>query len=646
MHGIEALRPGKDVPMPYGNFSLRSLARVSVGLPVAVGLLMTLTHCAEVLVGDKPIVVPEEVRKEYCIQGEQALLLSDVLSGAQALTSDISASDCSDANGGHFETWHVFADQTETVIVVAESDFDNLMRLVQLEDIKQTPDGYDVEVRIVAENDDQGKNDSRARVAATLEEGKDYLLILSGFNEDETGPYDLETSPTPSLPPPPATGSINVNVASTGESPDSYTVTLGGAKAKAVPANGTATYVQIITGQYAVELSVPGNCTVVGANPETTIVGVDQSATANFSVECSECITADDCLQGGECTVTVCAEGGVCGTQTAEDGTGCEYNAGAGQCTGGTCGPTTCPPCVDDEPTDCMEPFCPVGSTACSARPRPLDSDCATSGEDGKCDSSGNCVECNVPSQCTEDGNACTAPSCINHQCGQSNVPDGTACSGGAGSCQAGVCESLTGTIEVAATLSAVGNGGDKGYTVLIDSVSRGTIGPGTPVSYGGFTVGSHNVLLQGIDGDCYVTDTDLQTVNVTAGGTAVASFEVRCDPVAPQLLDIDHQLITLDECGLPGSTFRYSVDYYDGDGDVTPSGTRVFVDIVWSAGGTQSYESDGAFNSVTGNGFTGAVQAYNCLEHGSSSYADVTVTIWDASGRASNPQTTRVPRP
>ena len=125
-----------------------------------------------------------------------------------------------------------------------------------------------------------------------------------------------------------------------------------------------------------------------------------------------------------------------------------------------------------------------------------------------------------------------------------------------------------------------------------------------------------------------------------------MASFEVRCDPVAPQLLDIDHQLITLDECGLPGSTFRYSVDYYDGDGDVTPSGTRVFVDIVWSAGGTESYESDGAFNSVTGNGFTGAVQAYNCLEHGSSSYADVTVTIWDASGRASNPQTTRVPRP
>jgi len=144
------------------------------------------------------------------------------------------------------------------------------------------------------------------------------------------------------------------------------------------------------------------------------------------------------------------------------------------------------------------------------------------------------------------------------------------------------VCESLTGTIEVRATLSAVGNGGDKSYTVLIDSVSRGTIGPGTPVSYGGFPVGSHNVLLQGIDGD----------------------------------------------------------------GDVTPSGTRVFVDIVWSAGGTQSYESDGAFNSVTGNGFTGAVQAYNCLEHGSSSYADVTVTIWDASGRASNPQTTRVPRP
>ena len=111
--------------------------------------------------------------------------------------------------------------------------------------------------------------------------------------------------------------------------------------------------------------------------------------------------------------------------------------------------------------------------------------------------------------------------------------------------------------------------------------------------------------------------------------------------------MGIDNQLVTLNQCGIPNtSTFQYSVDYSDGDGDVTPSDTRVFVEIRWSNGGTQSYESESQFNNVSGDGFTGAVQALNCLSFGSATYADVTMTIWDASGRASNPLTTRIPKP
>lgn len=116
--------------------------------------------------------------------------------------------------------------------------------------------------------------------------------------------------------------------------------------------------------------------------------------------------------------------------------------------------------------------------------------------------------------------------------------------------------------------------------------------------------------------------------------------------PNAPVLTGIETALITLNECGLPGSTFEYKVDYTDPDGDVTSDGTRVFVYGLFSNGPAFSYESPGPFNIVSGNGFTGSVSAFNCLQFGPAIWVDITITIHDAIGHVSNSLTVRLPKP
>jgi hypothetical protein len=71
---------------------------------------------------------------------------------------------------------------------------------------------------------------------------------------------------------------------------------------------------------------------------------------------------------------------------------------------------------------------------------QPADTAC---GNGDVCDGQGNCVECNDAGQCIEDGNDCTAASCVDGACGQSDLPDGTMCdllSVDDGVCMSGMC--------------------------------------------------------------------------------------------------------------------------------------------------------------------------------------------------------------
>jgi hypothetical protein len=115
----------------------------------------------------------------------------------------------------------------------------------------------------------------------------------------------------------------------------------------------------------------------------------------------------------------------------------------------------------------------------------------------------------------------------------------------------------------------------------------------------------------------------------------------------APVISAIGHELITLNQCGLPdSSTFRYSVDYWDPDGDITAAATRVFVNVQLSDGSATFYESDSQFNTVTGDGFAGTVSADNCLSFGAATWAHVIVSIVDAAGHESNAPTTVINKP
>ena len=87
---------------------------------------------------------------------------------------------------------------------------------------------------------------------------------------------------------------------------------------------------------------------------------------------------------------------------------------------------------------------------------------------------------------------------------------------------------------------------------------------------------------------------------------------------------------------------FVYRADYVDLTGDVS-SNAVVRVNLRFSDGGTDAYISDPFFNTITGDGFSGTVTADNCLNPGSSSWVDVTLTIQDDAGNQSNPVTRRL---
>ena len=85
----------------------------------------------------------------------------------------------------------------------------------------------------------------------------------------------------------------------------------------------------------------------------------------------------------------------------------------------------------------------PVDNTAiCTPDPGSASGIACSPPAGGVCDGQGNCVGCTVDEQCPDDGNECTAEVCNAGSCESVNVPDGTECNNGAGSCQAGTCES------------------------------------------------------------------------------------------------------------------------------------------------------------------------------------------------------------
>ena len=100
------------------------------------------------------------------------------------------------------------------------------------------------------------------------------------------------------------TGSLTVSTATSGpNAPSGYTVTVDGSQSRSIGPSDTVTYTSLATGTHAVQLNgVPSNCTVSEANPQTVTVPPGGSATAAFTITCTQLT--------GSVTVTTSTSGG------------------------------------------------------------------------------------------------------------------------------------------------------------------------------------------------------------------------------------------------------------------------------------------------------------------------------------------------
>ena len=113
-----------------------------------------------------------------------------------------------------------------------------------------------------------------------------------------------------------------------------------------------------------------------------------------------------------------------------------------------------------------------------------------------------------------------------------------------------------TGDLEV--TVATTGESIDPdGYTVTVDETNSQPIATTGGATFTGLSAGSHTVALSGLTTNCTVSGEASQTVEVTAGGTASATFSVNCAPLTGDLtvtintsgvnLDPDGYTVTLD---------------------------------------------------------------------------------------------------
>lgn len=103
------------------------------------------------------------------------------------------------------------------------------------------------------------------------------------------------TGPDPGAPPGPATGSMDVSAATSGEDadPDGYTANVGGQSRELDP-DGAVTFEGLEEGPHDVELTgVRANCSVSGVNPQTVDVEAGAVAATNFDVVCRDALVGE-----------------------------------------------------------------------------------------------------------------------------------------------------------------------------------------------------------------------------------------------------------------------------------------------------------------------------------------------------------------
>lgn len=194
------------------------------------------------------------------------------------------------------------------------------------------------------------------------------------------------------------------------------------------------------------------DCTTDSCDPFSGCQSVGDDSACDDSIGCttdacsttSGCSNAPDaasCDDSNPCTANACDVSSDCLTTDLPDGTACQNGSGDnGLCSAGTCNvactmDSDCDdgnPCNGDETCDTANGSCQLGT--------PITCDDSVACTDDSCSTVTGCVFSPTDTNC-DDGNDCTADTCnATTGCGQSNVVDGTLCSGGSGQCNAGTC--------------------------------------------------------------------------------------------------------------------------------------------------------------------------------------------------------------
>jgi hypothetical protein len=121
----------------------------------------------------------------FCVRG--TAVVGDTKSGSIADT-DCDFSDVQPQGEGFYEIWRVRVASSRDVTFDANSTFDNFLAVLRINSVTATS----VDVELVEENDDRSPpTNLNALVTARLEPNVDYVVVISGFEDVDTGPYTL-----------------------------------------------------------------------------------------------------------------------------------------------------------------------------------------------------------------------------------------------------------------------------------------------------------------------------------------------------------------------------------------------------------------------------------------------------------------------
>ena len=127
---------------------------------------------------------PATIVTALCVRGTS--VVGDTKSGTISDT-DCDSADINPGDEGYFEIWRIRVATSADITFDASSSFDNFLAVFRVNSVTATS----ADVDLVGQNDDRSASNLNALVTARLEPNIDYVVVISGFDYSETGPYTL-----------------------------------------------------------------------------------------------------------------------------------------------------------------------------------------------------------------------------------------------------------------------------------------------------------------------------------------------------------------------------------------------------------------------------------------------------------------------